>query len=64
MGTVRDIPDADLIGRVMNNIASKGARTGGQPMWATVADRFCLGSTYANQLCERYGFDPDLRVRK
>jgi hypothetical protein len=28
-----------------------------------VGDKFCLGSTYAMQLCRRYGYDPDERVR-
>jgi hypothetical protein len=33
------------------------------PLWTKVGTRFCLGSTYAMQLCRRFDFDPDERVR-
>ncbi len=33
------------------------------PRWAAVMDRLLVGSTYANQLCARFGYDPDEIVR-
>lgn len=61
---LREISDEELIVRVLNGIARNRPKRGGQPMWATVASKFCLGSTYATELCRRFNFDPDLQVRK
>lgn len=36
----------------------------GDPLWVRVRDLFCIGSTSAHRLCERFGFDPDTKVRK
>lgn len=30
-----------------------------QPRWCAVMDAFAVGSTYANELCTRYGLAPD-----
>lgn len=58
-GTVADIPDADLLRRVMPNIGRHLHRA---PRWVHVADAFGLGSTYAGQLCRRFGLDPFTQV--
>ena len=56
-GTVADIPDGDLLKRALTNaIRTKGKR---RPAWVKVQEAFGLGSTYASQLCRRFGFDPD-----
>lgn len=62
-GTVADMPDEVLLRRVMLN-ACRPVKRGGQPRWVRVADLFALGSTYATQLCRRFGLDPDERVAR
>ncbi len=56
--TVHDIPDADLLRRVVRNIVTKRPRRQ-EFAWAAVAEAFGLGSTFAAQLCRRFGLDPD-----
>ena len=61
-GSVNDISDAELVRRVIHVCQSK--RLGRkQPLWASVADQFCLGSAYAAQLCRKFGFDPNAESR-
>ena len=59
--SVCEIPDEELLRRAVTN-ARKGR--GYQPRWAAVMDSFMLGSTYAWQLCNRFGLDPDEKVRR
>ena len=56
--TVADIPDADLLRRVVRHIVKKRTRRQ-EFAWAAVSDAFGLGSTYSAQLCSRFGIDPD-----
>lgn len=65
MGDVNDIPDMELIRRVISGQRRIARTTRGRtiPLWSKVGDRFCLGSTYAQQLCRRFGYDPDEQVR-
>lgn len=56
-GSVSDIPDHELIHRALMSI--RPTRT--QPRIEGVMARFGLGSTYAYQLCRRFGFDPDAK---
>jgi len=56
--TVHEIPDADLLRRVVHNIVTKRPRRQ-EFAWAAVSDAFGLGSTFAAQLCRRFGLDPD-----
>lgn len=66
MGDVNDITDADLIRRVIAGCAffkARSARANVKPLWHVVGQRFNLGSTYAAQLCRRFGYDPDQMVR-
>lgn len=64
-GTVNDIPDAALLKR-----AVRGARSSQyhkrvkHPRWVAVMDTFSIGSTYAHQLCRRFGFNPDELVSR
>lgn len=56
-GTVADIPDAELLRRVVRSRAL--CKPGRHARWVFVMDAFGLGSTYAAQLCRRFGLDPD-----
>ena len=33
-------------------------------LWAKVSEEFCIGSTSAQNICRRHGYDPDMQVRK
>ena len=64
-GTVADIPDVELLKRVVGQVRSRQYRKGARhPRWFAVADNFLLGSTYSAQLCVRFGFDPDEMVKR
>ena len=54
-GSVNDIPDDELVRRAIAACKPKS----GRPRWSIVSGTFCLGSTYAAQLCRRFGYDPD-----
>lgn len=56
--SVADIPDADLLRRVVRSIARNRPRRK-EFAWAAVAEAFGLGSTYSAQLLRRFGLDPD-----
>lgn len=58
-----ELSDADLLGRAVKGARKRGRN--GEPHWRWVAvmDAFALGSTYAQQLCRRFGLDPDEMVR-
>jgi hypothetical protein len=60
--TVESISDAELLRRAVKNARARNSR-GFNPRWAAVMCAFGLGSTYATQLCVRFGFDPDEKVR-
>jgi hypothetical protein len=54
-----EIPDAELVARA---IASSRSRSQSKQRWVAVMHIFCLGSTSAQALCKRFGFDPDEEV--
>ena len=56
--TVADIPDAELLRRVVRNIV-KGRPRRQEFAWAAVSDAFALGSNFSAELCLRFGIDPD-----
>ena len=56
--SVADIPDAELLGRVVRSLVTPRPRRA-ELAWSEVHRAFGLGSTYAAQLCRRFGFDPD-----
>lgn len=57
-----ELSDADLLGRAVKGARSPG-RQGKHWRWVAVMDVFALGSGYAQQLCRRFGLDPDEMVR-
>lgn len=61
--SVESIPDAELLRRAVVQARAHRSR-GYQPRWVAVMDCFQLGSTYAWQLCERFGLNPDEKVRR
>lgn len=61
--SVNDISDNDLLSRAVKNCRAKNSR-GYQPRWVAVSDTFGLGSTYSWQLCQRFGLDPDEKVKR
>lgn len=52
--SVNDIPDTELLRRALR-FSRRGRK---EVRWSRVSDRFALGSTFAQQLCRRFGFDP------
>ena len=56
--SVADIPDAELLRRVVRSVARNRPRRK-EFAWAAVSEAFGLGSTYSAQLCARFGLDPD-----
>lgn len=60
--SVADIPDSELMERAVRN--ARARKSGWHPRWVAVMDNFHLGSTYAQQLCRRFGLDPDEEVRR
>lgn len=63
MTDVSSIPDEVLLKRAATFRTAKTLGFG-IPRWSAVMVRFGLGSTYAWQLCERLGLDPDEKVKK
>ena len=61
--TVDDIPDSELLERAVRSARPRRGR-GKQPKWVGVMDAFALGSTYAQQLCRRFGCDPEEMVKR
>lgn len=64
MSDVSSIPDEELIRRAITSLrrVPRTSRAVTRPLWWSVSDLFCLGSTYSIQLCHRSGFDPDQQV--
>lgn len=63
-GTVADISDNELLARAVRSLVAYPPVRGGWTVGEAVMHRFALGSTYAAQLCRRFGVDPDKMVRK
>lgn len=61
MNAVNDIPDAQLLEWAVRNARSHHRR-GRHQRWVAVMEVFGLGSTFAADLCRRYGLDPDEMV--
>lgn len=36
----------------------------GRALWSVVGGVFAIGSTQATKLCQRFGYNPDVNVRK
>jgi hypothetical protein len=64
-GTVADISDEELLRRAVAGARDRNCRKGQKhPRWTAVGDVFALGSTYAQQLCRRFNFNPGELVSK
>ncbi len=64
-GSVADISDEILLKRAVSSARMRSSRKGARHLrWAAVSDVFALGSTYAAQLCRRFGLDPNEEVRR
>ncbi len=55
--------DDELLRRAVKNARSRTS-AGYQTRWSCVAECFLVGSTYAAELCRRFGLDPDEKVRR
>lgn len=64
MEDVNDIPDRELLQRVLRYLAKRGRTREKLPLWSIVGDKFALGSGYASQLCRRFGLDPNEMVKR
>ncbi len=63
-GDVSDIADEELVRRVISRASQRMPGRGKrEPLWSYVSYQFCLGSTYSQQLCRRFGYDPEVPVR-
>lgn len=60
---ISSIPDDHLLKRAVQN-ARPPTVTVGQYRWVVVGKVFGLGSTFSQQLCRRFGLDPDDVVNK
>lgn len=56
--SVLDIQDRELVWRVMRSLRPRPK----VQRWVAVMETFLLGSTYAHQLCLRFGLDPEERI--
>lgn len=62
---VASIPDAELLLRAVTSARSRRYnKRVKHPRWVAVKDAFQLGSGYANELCRRFGLDPDEEVSR
>lgn len=62
--TVASITDDKLLERAVRNCRSSVQdRRCKYSRWVHVADTFALGRTFARQLCQRFGLDPDESVK-
>lgn len=62
--SVADIPDEKLLQRAVTSARSDHYGVRNHPRWVAVSEKFALGSTFAHQLCERFGLDPNEQVRR
>jgi len=63
--TVASIKDDELLARAVRNARDRSKRKSVKhPRWVAVMDAFALGSGYAQQLCRRFGLDPDEMVKR
>ena len=62
--SVNDIPDNELLGRAVRDFRPIKRGDGGIYRFVAVMNRFGLGSTYAQQLCCRFGTDPYEKVHR
>jgi len=60
-----DITDDDLLRRAVRAArVMRGDRRYAHPRWVAVMALFALGSGYSQELCRRFGLDPDELVSR
>jgi hypothetical protein len=64
MGSVNDIPDSELLRRVVTNCRAAVPKSRKHYRWVAVMEAFALGSGYSMELCRRFGLDPDEIVKR
>lgn len=63
--TVNSISNNELVRRAIRGARARQTRKGEKhPRYVAVMDLFALGSTFAYQLCRRYGLDPEEMVAR
>ena len=60
--TVASISDEALVRRAVQ-YARPLHGDAAKPRWVTIMNTFALGSTYAQQLCHRFGIDPEEKIK-
>jgi hypothetical protein len=57
--------DAELVRRWMYSQVQRSPTRGrGIYLWAKISEVFSVGSTSAQEICRRHGYDPDRMVRR
>lgn len=56
--------DTELMWRWLRAQRPLTKRIGGTYLWSKVSEEFGIGSTSAQAICRRHGFDPDTRVSR
>lgn len=64
MGSVNDIPDEELLRRVVTNCRAGVPKSRTHYRLVAVMETFALGSGYSMELCRRFGLDPDELVKR
>lgn len=62
--SVSDIPDNELLRRVVTNCRADVPKSRKHYRWVAVMETFGLGSSYSMELCQRFGLDPDELVKR
>jgi hypothetical protein len=63
--SVFSLTDEDLLRRAVRGARHRGyGKRQKHPRWVAVANLFALGSTFSQQLCGRFGIDPDEKVSR
>lgn len=64
-GFLHELSTEKLLEKAVRNARSRSAYKGRKhPRWTAVMDAFALGSTYAHDLCRKFGLDPDEEIRR
>jgi len=62
---VNSIPDTTLLKRAIQNCRARQCNKGVKhARWVAVMDTFGLGAGFSQQLCRRFGINPDEQVKR
>lgn len=62
MADINDIPDNELLYSIVRNIRPQRGRKCYR--WVAIMELTMLGSGYSQQLCRRFGMDPDEMIKR